>query len=74
MNYAEKLWEAWIEIIELDPDCTISKISLVNKFLIGLSADYDIFLTSFYQKHSLLLEWNKKNEIIKAAIMFNEAV
>ena len=52
----------------------ISKISLVNKFLTGLSPDYNIFLTSFHQKHSLLPEQNKKNEITKAAVTFNEAV
>ena len=74
MNYAEKLREARTEIIELDPDCMISEISLVSKFLTGLGPDYDIFLTSFHQKHSLLPERDEKNKIIKAAVTFNEAI
>jgi hypothetical protein len=48
MNYAEKLREARTEIMELNPDYTISEISLVSKFLTGLGPDYDIFLTSFH--------------------------
>ena len=74
MNYAEKLREARTEIIELDPDCMISEISLVSKFLTGLGPDYDIFLTSFHQKHSLLPERDEKNEITKAAVTFDEAI
>ena len=60
--------------MELNPNYIISKISLVNKFLMGLGLDYNIFLTSFYQKHSLLLEQNEKNKIIRAGVTFNKAV
>jgi hypothetical protein len=73
-DFAEKLREARTELLELDSTCTIGEPHFVNKFLTGLGSNFDVFLTSFYQTHSLIPERHGENEITVKAVTFEEAV
>ena len=67
----EKLREARTELLELDE---IGEPQFVNKFLTGLGSNFDVFLTSFYQTHSLIPKRDEKNEVVEKAATFEEAV
>ena len=73
-DFAENLREARNELLELDKTCVIGEPHFVNKFLAGLGPDYDIFLTSFYQTHSLIPEWGEGEHLAVQAVTFEEAV
>ena len=73
-DFAEKLREARTELLELDPTCEIGEPQFVNKFLTGLGSSFDVFLTSFYQTHSLIPKRDEKNEVVEKAATFEEAV
>ena len=73
-DFAENLREARNELLELDKTCVIGEPHFVNKFLAGLGPDYDIFLTSFYQTHSLIPEWGEGDQLAVQAVTFEEAV
>jgi hypothetical protein len=73
-DFAEQLQEARNELLELDETCLIGEPHFVNKFLSGLGPSFDIFLTSFYQTHSLIPERGDKNEIATKAVTFETAV
>jgi hypothetical protein len=73
-DFAEQLQEARNELLELDETCLIGEPHFVNKFLSGLGPSFDIFLTSFYQTHSLIPERDDKKEIATKAVTFETAV
>jgi gag-polypeptide of LTR copia-type len=72
-DFAEKLREARNELLELDATCLIGEPHFVNKFLTGLGSSFDIFLTSFYQNHALILVRDKNKAVTTAAVTFEEA-
>ena len=73
-DFAEKLREARTELLELDATCEIGEPQFVNKFLTGLGSNFDVFLTSFYQTHSLIPKRDEKIEVVEKAATFEEAV
>lgn len=71
---AAKLRQIRTDFIELDKTCTISTPHLINKLLSALGPNYSIFLTTFYQSHSIIPERNEAGEITKTAVTFEETL
>ena len=72
-DFAEKLREARNELLELDATCLIGEPHFVNKFLTGLGSSFDVFLTSFYQNHALILVRDESEDVTTIAVTFEEA-
>ena len=48
--------------------------ALTNRAITGLGAEYDTFLTAFYQHHRLIPERDADGTVIKEGVRFNDAV
>ncbi|KAI1097146.1 hypothetical protein F4804DRAFT_352342, partial [Jackrogersella minutella] len=59
---------------KLDKTCVINEPHLIHKFLFSLGPDYNTFLSSFSQHHSIIPERGPDDQITKNAVTFDEAI
>lgn len=74
MNFAKKLRQARNKLLRLDVSFKIGNSHFVNKFLNSLCFQFNIFLITFNQIHSLIMLAKSNNQTGVKKVTFQEAV
>lgn len=73
-DYASKLRKAREEIQKIDKACAIGEPLFIVRFLRGLTPAFDTFLTSYYSQHHLIDARSETDQIIHAAVKFEQVL